>query len=217
MASLNQLASGVTHDIGQPYNYVLLKRVKDMFIQNRATLLARSIDKKGVGDTYIQRYVVDLEDVDSADSCEVTLDCIVKRTSNKIATPLRIQGDAPFLLVGSANGFVVVTYASSITEVYTATNVMNVNNIPRYIYINGYGYFYNWDATKALFVAVYENPTLIYPETADDCTNGICYDDDMEFPCPIDLIVIIKEMIFKELGLIKEQPKAEVEIDTSKS
>ena len=218
MASLNQLSSQVATNIGRPFDVPLKKRIADLFKNVRAKYLRQSIQKYGVDEVYIQKYVVPTTTVDIADSCAVSIGCDVRRTTNKIANPIRYTNDAPFLLVASPSGKLIITF-SQLFEVQLGEDDPYFGVIPRYSYVNNYIYLYNTNISNILVQAAYESPELIIPSaTGDTCTltaTGICYTDDMEFPIPMDLIHDIKLEVYRELGFNKIPAETIIKMDSS--
>jgi len=205
MASLRQLVTRSINNINEQYNIALYRLVKDMLFTARAEMLQQSIDKRGTtDDQYRQRYVVKLEKVDSADTCVANANCTVLKTINPIATPLRYTTDVPFSFVGSIDGKLTFTKTSR-SEMQYVSSLKYTANAIRYDYINNYIYVYGNTKLKYISIdAVYENPTIV----SDECIDGaICYTDDMEFPCPLDIINRMMDRIYKELLILKQENK----------
>jgi len=191
MASLNKYAEQVLLAINRPYDFATHKRIKDLIKQARAERIRQSIERNGIDIHFRQVYHPKLIKVDIADSCVIDIGCIILRTENRIANPIRYKSDVPFLFVGSADENISFTYAGNARELTSATQSKFMSKSPRYMYVNGYLYLYNVTRVKQLAVeALYENPEL----GTDAC--NICYFDDMEFPISLDMInSIIKEIV----------------------
>jgi hypothetical protein len=204
MASLNQIADGLTLELKRPEDTILRDLIKDLIKQQRALYLRQSIDKYGVDLQYIQRYRAELIKVDKADTCLVTVGCAIHRTENKVPTPVRYNCDVPFQFVGSVDEGITFVYTPMSGWKHTSYNKYTAN-IVRYDYIDNYIYLFNTRRLKYISIrAIYENPSLIIPCMNDDIV-GICYTDDMEFPIPEDLLTIIRQNILKEFGVIKPE------------
>ena len=209
MASLNKIAEEVLLAINKPFDFATHKRIKELIIQARAERIRQSVEKNGIDNIYVQSYNPNLVQVDIADSCNIDVGCLVLRTEFPIAQPIRYKTDVPFLYVGSIDGKISYTYASSTQEILSATKSKFMKHIPRYIYINGYLYIYNVKRVKYISIkAPYENPNIAYT----NCS-GICYNDDMEFPLPLDMInSIIKEIVSTGILIATKQLPEDEEV-----
>ena len=197
MASLNELAAEITHLLKQPTNYELAVRVKLAYKHWRATLLRQSIERYGVDIMYMQRYVAELIEVDSAATCLVDAGCTILRTKNRIPKPLRYPSDVPFSFVGTLDGEPFTLRDR--TENLYAKHLKWSNKVITYDYENDYVYVRG--NTRFGYVAlkyVAESPE----DLINVCDNEDCWDDDMEFPIPEDLIAPIKQILFKEFGVV---------------
>lgn len=210
MASLNLLAAEITHLLNEPDNYDLTVRVKLAFKHWRATFLRQRIEKYGLESQYIQRFVVQLQEVDKFDNCLVESECVAMRSINKIPTPISYPSDNPFSFVGTLHGTPFVM--RNVVERKYASSLKWADKAIVYDYINQYIYTFN---TKLEYIELQylpEDPEAI----VNVCDNTDCYDDDMEFPLPADLIQPIKTAILKEFGIIKpENPEVTNESSAS--
>ena len=197
MASLNFLAAEVTHLLNEPNNYDLTVRVKAAFKHLRATLLRQRIEKYGIESTYVQRFVIQLQEVDKFDNCLIDSGCVIMRTINKVPTPISYPADSPFIYVGTLLGTPMTM--RSLVERNFAKHLKWADKAVSYDYINQYIYTFN---TKLEFIEVQylpEDPEAV----VNICDNADCYTDDMEFPLPADLAEPIKTAIYKQFGVIK--------------
>lgn len=191
MASLNQIAEQVAIPIGKQYDQPILTLIKDLIKQERATRLRQSIGKYGLDVGWSNRYTVELELADIADTCEVTVGCNILRTVNKIPRPVRYTTDVPFIYVGFVDGSQSFSYVPFYQRRHKGSKRYTKKSIT-YDYRNGYVYVYDAYLNKLGYLAIdaiHENPDLV-PYCNDG--DGICYSDDMEFPCPADMIQSIK-------------------------
>lgn len=199
MATLRQEVSKIITNLNLPFDKVLYLRVKDLLLDSRATIIKQSLDKAGlINDVYIQKYIIELTKSDIADYCKVDLDCDILRSKNKIATPIKYKSDTPFIFVGTIDGKESFLYATNIGEVMNSKYMKYLRNSLRYLYIDNYIYLYgNTKIKYARLDAVYANPTII----TDDCDgDGICLNDDMEFPITADLLPLVRELVYRELS-----------------
>jgi hypothetical protein len=157
------------------------------------------MERNGVSEEMNIPYVADLIKVDIADNNIIDADCTVLRTKNKIFTPIRLKSDTSFKFVGTTDRKITFTYTNLEELKYTCSNKYT-SNIIRYMRMNGYIYVYN--ATKIKHICI-----DCIPVDASEVLgyiNDKCYDDDDEFPIPMDMLqAIIRGMI---TGEYKVQP-----------
>ena len=197
MPSLNQLAAEISHQLGDPFNYSLNERIKMAYKHWYATLVRQSVEKYGIDEQFISNFNVDLIDIDKFDTCITEADCIIKRSRNKIPTPLRYPSDSPFTFVGTLDG-TPFTKRNNVEQKY-AKHLKWSDKVFSYDYRNGYIYVWNFNGDYLNIQEVPQNPE----EAITICTSKDCYDDDMEFPMSEDMITIAKTNILKELAPFK--------------
>lgn len=214
MATFNEIASEVSHALGDPFNHALRQRIKSVFRHQAATFIRQDIERNGINQQLKVRYSTTLTKVDKADTCIVNLDCIILRTTNKVPKPVRFKGAAPFTFVGSPDGSIVFMHSPSESLKYLASIRFLQGSIV-YHYSNEYIYVYN--AKRLNFITI-EAPYLS-TNISNICTsdNNECYTDDMELPVPEDMIQAIKMAILRgEFKLIPPQDHT-VEVTDNKN
>lgn len=210
--NLNQIAERIAFALDKPHDATLKENIKFSVNYWRALLMRRDVEKNGMSDTWLQKFHINLVKVDKADACNFNLDCVtVLRSSVPIPKPVRLKNDSLFKFVGTVDGkpFAQVEYE----EVpYTCYNKFTSKDF-RFAYINDYIYVFNNTKLKylALQYAV-EEPNKINLS----CTAGTCYSDDLEYPCPADIVqqiiagILVGEFriipITDEVEVNKEQP-----------
>ena len=203
MASLNQLADKLLNAYDQAFNHELRERLKDSYKFLRATRIRQSIEKSGIDDEFLLSFNVDLIKVTSDDDCFTPdLNCPQLRSQNKIPKPIRYKTDVPFTYVGTRDG--IAFYQGHISSARYKEQLPFISEAICYVWKNGYIYLYGRTKLKRLLVEeVIANPE----EAGSMCdANTECYNDDMEFPLPDDMIYSITQEIIKtEFGGIKPQ------------
>ena len=205
MASLNLLATVDAEIIGRGEDVFLIENIKLLYKQLTPKYIRQSVERNGVDSILRKGYVSPIIAVDSIDGCSVL--CKVYRTQNIIPTPLRYKSDVPFLYVGTNNPFKPIPYIYILPPEmkYISTYKLN-NKIPRYYYHNNYIYFINIGLVEeVLIINIFENPE----EVISYCSNN-CYNDDMEYPIPADIIPFIRKEIFELYGVSKNIEELEV-------
>lgn len=182
--TLNEIAERIAYDKGEPFNVMLKEHIKLSVNYWRAILMRRDVTANGMSDMFLQRFFVSLQKVDRADACNFDLECTkVLRTVNPIPRPVRLKNDVTFKFVGTVEGkpFSPVEYE----EVpYTCYNRFTPKDI-RFCYVNDYLYIFNNTKFKTIMLQyAVEDPRSINLS----CTEGSCYDDNQDYPCPLDTV-----------------------------
>ena len=120
MTSYQEIADAVLIMLGQPKNYelrqTLIKEAKEV----RALLLRQDAERNGHNDGYSQRVVIELQQVNQADTCVYDSDDCALRTVNLVPEPVRIKDGVPFSFVGTGVG--------KHHFVHTPLEVLNLHN-----------------------------------------------------------------------------------------
>lgn len=210
MATLRQLAEQVIEAYGKPYDSVLYERAKDLILNTRATLIRQSFERTGIDDIFIIPFVFELIEVDIIDNCQVQLDCIILRSKNKIPEPVRFKNDIPFTFLGTADGTRTFSYIKSFQVPLIKHLKFGYKKISAF-YINQYIYIIN---TKILQWARADAPYSFPNQLIPGCGSDDCFNDDMEFACPADIInTILKEVITSKVLLITNNEESTVPIN----
>lgn len=213
MASLNQFSERIAYALNDPLNTMLLENIKFSVKYWRAMLIRRDVAVNGMSDEYLQRIPISLQKVDKIDSCDITFGCdYILRSTLKVPKPLRLKNDVVFKFVGVLDlqgNMKPATYIEFEEFRYTKFNRFTYNTL-RYNYTNGYLYFFNNTLLKKAFVqAIFSDPTLVNTACDEEC-----YNDDMEFPCPEDMLQqIFAGIVNGEFPLKNKLTSEEVNMD----
>lgn len=182
MASLTELAYQVAHSFERGTDLLFIERIKDLLINERSMLIHREIDKYGINEQYLQPYTPTLIRVNASESPILSSNREVLRTTLKIPTPVRFQGDVPFYFVGSPDR--LVTYRYNRGYMLDFDHYLKfIGSGITYAFTNNYLYILNNIKIESILIeAIYNNLGL-----TNDLTLGICYDEHMEFPLTTDL------------------------------
>lgn len=208
MATLNQLAVKIANLLRDPHNHELRERIKDSYRWLRAERIRQSIEKYGVDATLKTSYIVPLSKVDSADNCVTTADCVLLRSTNKVAMPIRYNTDDPFTYVGFIDWSTPFIYTDMASLPYMK-NLKYIGDAIFYGYENSYLYFNN--NTKIKNVRV-QAPFADVATAISACDSNGCVTDDMEFPIPEDMLAAIEIEVTKRFGVVAPQSE-EINID----
>ena len=217
MASIAMLVSEFAHSLKQPNNKALRENIKLLIIHTRNEVIRRSFENHGYVDKgLVQRFKVSLTDVydgeielpEGMEDIDVTL---IKRSCQKVPTPVRFTNNLPFDRVSS------VGYRSSRefpfikeTSARFRSSVPGLCGMPCYDYINGYIYIFPTDnrafeLEKIVIESAFEHPTEIQIANKEIDSMNVLMEEN-EFLLSEDMIGQIKDIIYKRdlLSTIRE-------------
>lgn len=214
MATLNQIAERIAYAKGDPLNIFLIRNIKFSVIYWRSTFIRRDIAANGLSDEYLQKINVPLVKVDKINPCDTSCNVIL-RSSKKIPKPVRIKSDVLFKFVGCLDQndeLIPATYVEGEELRYTRYNRFTPK-VLRYSYVNGYLEVYNNTLLKSIIAqSPFVDPTQIETECGTEC-----YNDDMEFPCPEDMIQgIVQGILTGELNMRDKPISEEITLNEQK-
>lgn len=210
MASIAMLVSEFAHSVGQPNNDALRQNIKQLIIHTRNELIRHSYENHNYVDRGLtQRFRVSLISVNDGDitipedynEYKVKLNQI-KRTTQKVPTPVRLTNNLPFDRVSSV-GFKTNREFPFIKETSARfrRNIPGLCQMPCYDYINGYIYIFPADNSafmldNIIIESAFEHPTYIQYENGEiDAMDEIL--DENEWLLSEDMIGNIKDIINK--------------------
>ena len=211
------LVSEFAHSLKQPNNKALRENIKLLIIHTRNEVIRRSFENHGFVDKgLVQRFKVSLTDVydgeielpEGMEDIDVTL---IKRSCQKVPTPVRLTNNLPFDRVSS------VGYRSSRefpfikeTSARFRNSVPGLCGMPCYDYINGYIYIFPADnkafeLEKIIIESAFEHPTEIQIAN-NEVDNMDVLMEENEFLLSEDMIGQIKDIIYKRdlLSTVRE-------------
>ena len=208
MASISMLVSEFAHSLKSPNNKVLRENLKLLIIHTRNEVIRRSFENHGYVDRGLtQRFKVSLTEVYDGEISipegfeDIDVDKI-KRTTQKVPTPIRLPNNLPFDRVSSV-GYKTSREFPFIKETSARfrSSVPGLCGMPCYDYINGYIYIFptdnsSFDIDKIIIESAFEHPTEIQLKNNEiESMDAIM--DENEFLLSEDMIGQIKEIIYK--------------------
>ena len=208
MASIAMLVSELAHSLKQPNNKVLRENLKLLICQTRNEVIRRSYENHGYVDKgLVQRYKVSLIDVNDGEIQipegfeDIDIQQI-KRSTQKVPTPVRLTNNLPFDRVSSvgyrtSKDFPFIKETSARFRSY----VPGLCGMPCYDYINGYIYIFpsdnnSFNLQQIIIESAFEHPTEI--QIANNEVDGMdIMLDENEWLLSEDMIGQIKEIIYK--------------------
>lgn len=217
MASIAMLTSEFAHSLKQPNNKSLRENIKLLILHTRNEVIRRSYENhKYVDRGLTQRFRVTLTDVNDGEiilpeGMEDTDLTIIKRSSQKVPTPVRLPNNLPFDRVSSV-GFKTSREFPFIKETSARfrSSVPGLCGMPCYDYINGYIYIFptdnkSFDLQQIIIESAFEHPTEI--QLANNEVDDMdVFMEENEFLLSEDMIGQIKDIIYKRdlLNTIRE-------------
>ena len=211
------LVSEFAHSLKQPNNKVLRENIKLLIIHTRNEVIRRSFENHGFVDKgLVQRFKVSLTDVydgeielpEGMEDVDINL---IKRSSQKVPTPVRLTNNLPFDRVSSV-GYKTSREFPFIKETSARfrSSVPGLCGMPCYDYINGYIYIFpadnkSFELEKIIIESAFEHPTEIQIANNEiDSMDALM--EENEFLLSEDIIGQIKDIIYKRdlLSTVRE-------------
>ena len=217
MASISMLVSEFAHSLKQPNNKALRENIKLLILHTRNEVIRRSFETHGYVDKgLVQRFKVSLTDVydgeielpEGMEDVDINL---IKRSSQKVPTPVRLTNNLPFDRVSSV-GYKTSRELPFIKETSARfrSSVPGLCGMPCYDYINGYIYIFpadnkSFELEKIIIESAFEHPTEIQIANNEIDSMDVLMEEN-EFLLSEDMIGQIKDIIYKRdlLSTVRE-------------
>ena len=211
------LVSELAHSLKSPNNKALRENIKLLIIHTRNEVIRRSFETHGYVDKgLVQRFKVSLTDVydgeielpEGMEDVDINL---IKRSSQKVPTPVRLTNNLPFDRVSSV-GYKTSREFPFIKETSARfrSSVPGLCGMPCYDYINGYIYIFPADnkafeLEKIIIESAFEHPTEIQIANNEIDSMDVLMEEN-EFLLSEDMIGQIKDIIYKRdlLSTVRE-------------
>ena len=211
------LVSELAHSLKQPNNKALRENIKLLVIHTRNEVIRRSFETHGYVDKgLVQRFKVSLTDVydgeielpEGMEDVDINL---IKRSSQKVPTPVRLTNNLPFDRVSSV-GYKTSREFPFIKETSARfrSSVPGLCGMPCYDYINGYIYIFpadnkSFELEKIIIESAFEHPTEIQIANNEIDSMDVLMEEN-EFLLSEDMIGQIKDIIYKRdlLSTVRE-------------
>lgn len=211
------LVSELAHSLKQPNNKALRENIKLLVLHTRNEVIRRSFENHGYVDKgLVQRFKVSLTNVydgeielpEEMEDIDVNL---IKRSFQKVPTPVRLTNNLPFDRVSSV-GYKTSREFPFIKETSARfrSSVPGLCGMPCYDYINGYIYIFPADnkpfeLEKIIIESAFEHPTEIQIANKEVDNMDVLMEEN-EFLLSEDMIGQIKDIIYKRdlLSTVRE-------------
>ena len=196
--TLNEIAYNILNLVrgGRSSNndYISTGQIKFNVKYYRAMLIRRDFARNGMVTRHLEQDLgcLELQKVDASKCCNLPTECAVYRTVKKIPRTVRFNFKDAVTYVGAIDGKGNIPLVESHTVQWLPFEKYTKNKMKAYM-IEDYLYVYNADGLKYINVrGVFEDPEDV---TMFDCDGSDCYDDNSEFPIPMDMLQTITQGI----------------------
>ena len=192
--TLNEIAYNILNLVrgGRSSNndHISLSQIKFNVKYYRAMLVRRDFTRNGIITRHLEQDLgcLELQKVDASKCCNLPVDCAVYRTKKKIPRTVRFSFKDAITHVGDVTGLGTIPMVEPHMVEFLPYDKYTKSQKKAYM-IEDYLYVYNADGLKFVNVrGVFEDPEEV---ALFDCDGSDCYDDDSEFPIPMDMVQII--------------------------
>ena len=173
-------------------DHISLDQIKFNVKYYRAMLIRRDFTRNGIITRHLEQDLgcIELQKVDASKCCNLPVDCAVYRSKVKIPRTVRFSLKDAITHVGDVTGLATIPMVEPHMVEYLPYDKYTKQQKKAYM-IEDYLYIYNGDGLKFINVrGVFEDPEEV---ALFDCDGSDCYDDDSEFPIPMDMVQIITQ------------------------
>ena len=196
---LNLVRGGKSHQDES----ISLDQIKFNIKHYRAMFIRRDFARNGFTSRHIEQDLgcLELVKVDPTKCCSLPSTCSVYRTVETLPKTVRHNFKESITHVGDITGTGTIPMVHSNVVKWLPHDKYTKKNYKSYM-IGDYLYIYNADGLKYINVrGVFENPKEV--EKFKDCSGTDCYNDDIDFPIPMDMLQLINNGILAgELRLL---------------
>ena len=183
--------------------HISLEQIKFNIRHYRAMFIRRDYNRNGFSSRHIEQDLgcVYLEPVDASKCCNLPTSCSVYRTKKTIPRTIRYNFEEAISYVGDIHGTGTIPLINPNTIKWLPYDKYTKDKLKSYM-IGDHLYIYNADGLEAVNIrGVFEDPRDV--ARFDECTRGSCFDDNTEYPIPLDMLnTINSSLINGELALL---------------
>ena len=173
--------------------HISLSQIKFNIKHYRAMFIRRDYARNNYVSKTIEQDLgcIDLEKVDASKCCDLPETCPVYRTTRKMPKTVRFNFTDAFTFIGKPNGTGTIPRVEPY-EVEWLEYDKYTKGHSKYYVIDEYIYIYNPKGLEKINVrGVFEDPEEVF--NFKDCDTGPCYDDNMDYPLPLDMVGTINQ------------------------
>ena len=196
--TLNEIAYNILNLVrgGRSNNneHISISQIKFNIKYYRAMLIRRDFARNGMVTRHLEQDLgcLELEKVDASKCCDLPVSCAVYKTKKKLPKTIRFSFRDAITHVSDVTGLGTIPLVESHTVQWLPYD-KHVNKQRKAYMIEDYMYIYEAEGMQFINVrGVFEDPEEV---AKFDCDGSDCYNDDMDFPIPMDMVQIITQGI----------------------
>jgi hypothetical protein len=196
--TLNEIAYNILNLVrgGRSSNneHISTSQIKFKVKYYRAMLIRRDFARNGIITRHLEQDLgcLELIKVDASKCCNLPTECAVYRTVKKVPRTVRFNFSDAITHVGDVSGTGTIPIVDSNAVQWLPYDKYTKNKMKAYM-IEDYIYIYNADGLKFINIrGIFEDPEDV---ALFDCDGSDCYNDDMDFPIPMDMLQTITQGI----------------------
>ena len=186
--------------------HISLEQIKFNIKHYRAMFIRRDYAKNQHVSTSLEQDIgcVPLIKIDGSKCCNLPTDCPVFRTERKLPKTVRFNFKDAFTFIGKPNGTGTIPKIEPYEVEYLQYDKFTKNQTKYYL-IDDHVYVYNPNGLDAINIrGVFEDPEDVHEW---DTCNGNCYDNQTDYPLPLDMLSAINTGLLQgELAILMNSP-----------
>ena len=194
--TLNEIAYNILNLVrgGRSSNneHISISQIKFNIKYYRAMFVRRDFARNGMVTRHLEQDLgcLALKKVDASKCCDLPVECAVYKTEESLPKTIRFNFRDAITHVSDVTGLGTIPLVEAHTVQWLPYEKYTKDKYKAYM-IEDYLYIYNANGLGYVNVrGVFENPEDV---AKFDCDGSDCYDDDMDFPMPMDMIQIITQ------------------------
>ena len=168
--------------------HISLDQLKFNIKHYRAMFIRRDYARNGFTSRHIEQDLgcIKLEKVDASKCCSLPISCSVYKTIQPIPKTVRFNFEEAITHVGDVTGLGTIPMINSNTIKFLPYDKYTKGKYKAYM-IEDFLYIYNAEGLEYINIrGVFEDPTDV--AKFGDCAGSGCYNEDSDFPIPMDMI-----------------------------
>jgi hypothetical protein len=193
--------------------HISLRQIEFNVKHYRAMLLRRDFARNGLVSRHVEQDLgcIELEKVNASKCCKLPIECDVVRTVVDIPRTVRFNFTDAITHVSDPSGLITIPVVDALTVQFLPYDRFTKNTRKAYM-IEDKLYIYNPGGMDTINIrGVFEDPEVV---AKFECNGGNCYDDQSDFPMPLDMVQAITDGLVKGTFMMIAQTVSDTENDT---
>jgi hypothetical protein len=193
--------------------HISLRQIEFNVKHYRAMLLRRDFARNGLVSRHVEQSLgcIELEKVNASQCCNLPIECDVVRTVIDIPRTVRFNFTDAITHVSDPSGLITIPVVDPLTVQFLPYDRFTKNTRKAYM-IEDKLYIYNPGGMDTINIrGVFEDPEEV---AKFECDGGDCYDDQSDFPLPLDMVQAITDGLVKGTFMMIAQTVSDTENDT---